>query len=287
MTTLRVALIQTRTPASQGAALEQITPLIRRAAVGGAELIVTPEGSNLLQRDRALMLRALQPLEHDPFVHGVRALAKELKVWILIGSALVASSFNQDGSSDKAANRAVLIDAEGAIVSTYDKLHMFDVDLPNGDRYRESTLYEPGVEARLVDTPWGKLGLTICYDMRFPQLYRALAKAGADIIAVPAAFTRPTGEAHWEVLLRARAIENGVFILAAAQGGQHEDGRGTWGHSLAIDPWGRILAQAEGDEPGVVIADLSLEDVASTRQAIPSLKNERPFAGPNAEGRAP
>ncbi|HEY4031780.1 MAG TPA: carbon-nitrogen hydrolase family protein [Caulobacteraceae bacterium] len=280
MTTLRAALIQTRTPASQAAALEQVTPLIRQAAAQGAQLIVTPEGSNLLQRDRPLMLQAIRPLEDDPFVHGARALAKELKVWILIGSALVASG------PDKAANRAVLIDADGEIVTTYDKLHMFDVDLPNGDRYRESSLYEPGAEARLVDTPWGKLGLTICYDMRFPQLYRALAKAGADIIAVPAAFTRPTGEAHWEVLLRARAIENGVFILAAAQGGLHEDGRGTWGHSLAIDPWGRILAQAEGDEPGVVIADLQLDDVTSTRQAIPSLKNERPFAAPSGGGAA-
>ena len=280
MTTLRAALIQTRTPASQGAALEQIEPLIRQAAGEGAQLIVTPEGSNLLQRDRAKMLQVLKPLEQDALVQGVRALAAELKVWILIGSALVASSSNKDGGSDKAANRAVLIDAEGQIVSTYDKLHMFDVDLPNGDRYRESSLYEPGAEARLVDTPWGKLGLTICYDMRFPQLYRALAKAGADIIAVPAAFTRPTGEAHWEVLLRARAIENGVFVLAAAQGGHHEDGRGTWGHSLAIDPWGRILGEAKGDEPGVVMADLNLDDVESTRQAIPSLKNERPFVGP-------
>ena len=281
MTTLRAALIQTRTPATQEAALEQVTPLIRQAAKAGAELIVTPEGSNFLQRDRAKLMDVLKPIEADPFVEGVKALAAELKVWILIGSALVARG------SDKAANRAVLIDAGGAVVATYDKLHMFDVDLPNGDRYRESSLYEPGTEARLVQTPWGKLGLTICYDMRFPQLYRALAKAGAEIIAVPAAFTRPTGEAHWEVLLRARAIENGVFILAAAQGGRHEDGRGTWGHSIAIDPWGRILAEAEGDEPGVVIADLQLEDVASTRQAVPSLKNERPFTGPESGTSAP
>lgn len=277
MTTLRAALIQTRTPASQAAALAEIEPLIRKAAGQGAQLIVTPEGSNFLQRDRARMLEALKPLEEDPFVQGVRALARELKVWILIGSALVAHG------GDKAANRAVLIDAAGEVVTTYDKLHMFDVDLPNGDRYRESSLYEPGAEACLVKTPWGRLGLTICYDMRFPYLYRALAKAGADIIAVPAAFTRPTGEAHWEVLLRARAIENGVFILAAAQGGVHEDGRGTWGHSIAIDPWGRILAQAEGDEPGVVMAELDLDDVVATRQAIPSLKNERPFAPPSRE----
>jgi predicted amidohydrolase len=167
-------------------------------------------------------------------------------------------------------------------VETYDKLHMFDVDLPNGDRYRESSLYQPGDEAKLGPTPWGPLGMTICYDMRFPQLYRALGKAGAGMIAVPAAFTRPTGEAHWEVLLRARAIENGVYILAAAQGGTHEDGRATWGHSMVVDPWGRIVAQAEGDEPGVVIADLDLDLVQSTRQAIPSLSNDRAYTGPAA-----
>ncbi len=277
MTTVRAALIQTCTPASQDAALRAIEPLIRQAAADGAQLIVTPEGSNLLQRDRALMLEALKPIEDDSFVQGVRFLARELKVWVLIGSALVAIA------PGKAANRAVLIDDAGVVISTYDKLHMFDVDLPNGDLYRESSLYEPGNAARLEPTPWGLLGLTICYDMRFPQLYRALAKAGADVIAVPAAFTRPTGEAHWEVLLRARAIENGVFILAAAQGGLHEDGRGTWGHSMIIDPWGRILAEAPGDAPGVVIADLNLDDVATTRQAIPSLKNERAFAPPGAE----
>ena len=276
MTHLRVALIQTRTPATQVAALEQSAPLIRQAAKAGAQLILTPEGSNLLQRDRPKMLEALRTLEDDPFVQGVRALAKELGVWILIGSALV------DNGAEKAANRAVLIDAGGQIVQTYDKVHMFDVDLPSGERYRESSLYEPGGEARLAQTPWGPLGLTICYDMRFPQLFRALAKAGAKIIAVPAAFTRPTGEAHWEVLLRARAIENGAFVLAPAQGGHHEDGRGTWGHSIAIDPWGRILAQAQGDEPGVVIADLDLDEVARTRAAIPSLANERVFAAPSA-----
>lgn len=280
MSHLRVALIQTRTPATQAAALEHITPLIRQAAKAGAQLILTPEGSNLLQRDRPKMLAALRRLEDDPFVQGVRILAKDLRVWILIGSALVSTG------PDKAANRAVLIDAEGAVVQTYDKVHMFDVDLPNGDRYRESALYEPGGEARLAQTPWGLLGLTVCYDMRFPQLYRVLAKAGAQMIAVPAAFTRPTGEAHWEVLLRARAIENGAFILAPAQGGVHEDGRGTWGRSIVIDPWGRVLAQAEGDEPGVVMADLDLEEVARTRQAIPSLANERQFAGPLSEGQS-
>ncbi len=277
MTTLRIALVQTRTPADQASALAQTEPLIRQAAAQGAQLILTPEGSNFLQRDRAKMLAALKPLEQDPFVQGVLALAAELKVWILIGSALVAKG------TDKAANRAILINADGAIVQTYDKVHMFDVDLPNGDRYRESSLYEPGVQAALAQTPWGPIGLTVCYDMRFPYLYRALAKAGALIITVPAAFTRPTGEAHWEVLLRARAIENGAFILAPAQGGFHEDGRGTWGRSIAIDPWGRIIAQDEGDGPGIVMADLDLDEVAKTRQAIPSLANERMFSGPVGE----
>ena len=274
MTTLAIALIQTRTPADQAAALAHTAPLIRQAAAAGAKLILTPEGSNLLQRDRTKILAALRPLEEDTFVQGVRALAAELGVWILIGSALVAQG---DG---KAANRAVLISAEGKVAQTYDKLHMFDVVLPNGERYRESSLYEPGTEARLADTPWGPLGLTICYDLRFPYLYRALAQAGAAMIAVPSAFTRPTGEPHWEVLLRARAIETGAFVLAPAQGGTHEDGRATWGRSMVVDPWGRVLATAEGDEPGVVLAELDLDEVARTRQAIPSLANEQAFSGP-------
>ncbi len=272
---LRVALIQTRTPATQEAALAHTAPLIEQAVGQGAQLIVTPEGSNLLQRDRAQMLQVLKPIEDDAFVQGVRALAAKHGVWILIGSALVAVA------GDKAANRAVLISGSGEIVQTYDKLHMFDVDLPNGDRYRESSLYQPGSEAKIAQTPWGPLGLTICYDMRFPHLYRALSKAGVGLFAVPAAFTRPTGEAHWDVLLRARAIENGAFVLAAAQGGTHEDGRATWGHSMVVDPWGHVVARADGDEPGVVIADIDLAMVDTTRQAIPSLKNERPFEGPS------
>ena len=275
MSPLRVALIQTCTPATQAAALAQTAPLIAEAAAAGAQLIITPEGSNLLQRDRKAMLQVLATVEDDAFVQGVRALAIQHGVWILIGSALVANG-------DKAANRAILVSASGDVVQTYDKMHMFDVDLPNGDHYRESALYVPGEEARIAATPWGPLGLTICYDMRFPQLYRALSKAGAGVIAVPAAFTRPTGEAHWDVLLRARAIENGAFILAAAQSGTHEDGRATWGHSMVIDPWGRILAEAQTDAPCVVMADLDLDLVDKTRQAVPSLKNERAFTGPAA-----
>jgi predicted amidohydrolase len=278
MTAFRVALVQLRTPAEQGPALAHAEPLIRQAAAGGAQLILTPEGSNLLQKDRPKMMAAMKPLAEDTFVLGVQALAAELKVWILIGSVLVA---RPDG---KAANRSLLIDAAGRIVANYDKVHMFDVDLPNGDRYRESSLYEPGTEASLAKTPWATLGLTICYDVRFPYLHRALAKGGAEILTVPAAFTAPTGEAHWEVLLRARAIETGAFVLAPAQGGLHEDGRATWGRSIAIDPWGRILALADNDEPGVIFADIDVAEVAKARQSIPSLINERAFSGPVSVG---
>jgi predicted amidohydrolase len=281
MTTFRTALVQLRTPAEQTAALAQAEPLIRRAAAGGAQLIATPEGSNLLQMDRPKMLATMKPLDQDPFVQGVRGLAAELKAWILVGSALVA---RPDG---KAANRSLLIDDGGRIVGNYDKVHMFDVDLPNGDRYRESSLYEPGTEAALARTPWTTLGLTICYDVRFPYLHRALAQAGAEVLTVPAAFTAPTGEAHWEVLLRARAIETGAFVLAPAQGGLHEDGRTTWGRSMAVDPWGRILAKAEGDEPGVIFAEIDTAEVAKARRSIPSLANERVFAPPGFVGAAP
>jgi predicted amidohydrolase len=278
MTTFRVALVQLRTPAEQGPALAHAEPLIRQAAAGGAQLILTPEGSNLLQKDRPKMMAAMKPVAEDAFVLGVQALAAELKVWILIGSALVA---RPDG---KAANRSLLIDDAGRIVAHYDKVHMFDVDLPNGDRYRESSLYEPGTDAAIAKTPWATLGLTICYDVRFPYLHRALAKGGAEILTVPAAFTAPTGEAHWEVLLRARAIETGAFVLAPAQGGLHEDGRATWGRSIAIDPWGRILALADNDEPGVIFADIDVAEVAKARQSIPSLINERVFSGPVSVG---
>lgn len=274
MTIVRAALVQLRTPAEQTAALAHAGPLIRQAAGEGAGLIVTPEGSNLLQRDRAAMLRALRPLDEDAFVQGARALAAELKVWLLIGSALLA---RPDG---KAANRSVLIDDGGAVQAVYDKVHMFDVDLPNGDRYRESSLYEPGAQATVADTPVGRLGLTICYDIRFPYLHRALAKAGAEVLTVPAAFTVPTGEAHWEVLLRARAIETGAFVLAAAQGGRHDDGRETWGRSTVVDPWGRVLAKLDDDAPGVAVADLDLDEVTRARQAIPVLLNERSFSEP-------
>ncbi len=272
----RAALVQTCTPATHEAALAHVAPLVREAAAGGAQLIITPEGTNVLQKDRATLLPALKAPQDDLVVQGLRDLARELGVWLSIGSALV---LREDG---QAANRQMLIGPDGAVVATYDKLHMFDVDLPTGETARESEVYTPGDRAVAAATPFGPLGLTICYDMRFPAVYRALATAGVKVITVPAAFTRPTGEAHWEILLRARAIETGSFILAAAQGGFHEDGRGTWGHSIAIGPWGEILGQLDHDEPGVLLVDIDPALADKARAAIPALKNARAFTGPGA-----
>ncbi len=272
--TLRVGLVQLRTPADHAEALAHAEPLVREAAEDGARLILTPEGTNILQKDRLKLLPQLKSVEADPVVRGLRALAKELAVWLSIGSALVE---REDG---KAANRQILVAPDGEIVATYDKLHMFDVDLPTGETARESATYEPGDRAVVVDAAGARLGLTICYDMRFPALYRALALAGANVITLPAAFTRPTGEAHWETLIRARAIETGSFVLAAAQGGFHEDGRGTWGRSTIVAPWGEIVGKLDHDEPGVLVADLDLEASDRARAAIPNLKNARPFSGP-------
>ena len=218
----RVALLQLRTPATHAEALAHVLPLLRRAAGEGARLVLTPEASNALQRDRRALLPTLVELEADPVVAGVREAAEELKVEVLLGSALVRAG-------EGFANRSALIRADGAIAATYDKIHMFDIDLPARDGHpaeiaRESAVYAPGAQARVVDTAAGRLGLTVCYDLRFPALFAALAGAGAQLISVPAAFTRPTGEAHWEVLLRARAIETGAWVLAPAQGGDHADG---------------------------------------------------------------
>ncbi|HEY3695342.1 carbon-nitrogen hydrolase family protein [Phenylobacterium sp.] len=273
-TTLRVGLIQARTPATQAAALAHVLPLVRQAAEGGARLIATPEGTNLLQRRKADLLPQLTALQDDPVVLGLREAARAHGVWILVGSALVR---REDG---KAANRSALIAPDGSLTATYDKLHMFDVDLPNGERARESETYEPGDRAVTAEAAGATLGLTICYDIRFPALYRALALAGAQVLTVPAAFTRPTGEAHWEVLLRARAIETGAFVLAPAQGGMHEDGRGTWGRTLAVAPWGEVLGKLDHDEPGVLVADLDLSAVDKARNAVPNLRNAQPFQAP-------
>ena len=277
MATLPIALIQTRTPASPAAAFAHVEPLIREAAAGGAKLILTPEATNFLIKDPAARAAVLSTDEADAVVGGLRGLARELGVWLLIGSAIVRSG--QEGD-DRAANRSLLIDDKGAVVATYDKLHVYDVDLPTGERWRESAAIRPGDGAVVADTPWGKLGLTICYDIRFPQLYRALAKAGAEMISVPAAFTVPTGEAHWETLLRARAIETGCWILAPAQAGTHEDGRRTWGRSTVVGPWGEVVAKLDHDEPGVLFATLDFEAVTRARNAVPQLTHDREFGGP-------
>ena len=277
MATLPIALIQTRTPASPAAAFAHVEPLIRDAAAGGAKLILTPEATNFLIKDPAARAAALTTQDRDEVIGNLRALAQELGVWLLIGSAIVKSGHEGD---DRAANRSLLIDDKGAVVATYDKLHVYDVDLPTGERWRESAAIRPGDGAVVADTPWARLGLTICYDIRFPQLYRALAKAGTGMISVPAAFTVPTGEAHWETLLRARAIETGCWILAPAQAGLHEDGRRTWGRSTVVGPWGEVVAKLDHDEPGVLFATLDFDAVTRARNAVPQLTHDREFAGP-------
>lgn len=273
--TLDVALIQSRTPATAEAALAHMTPLLKQAADSGARLILTPEGSNFLEQRKGRRQEVLTTEDEDVFVQGVRAFAAANAVWVLIGSAIVRSGHEGD---DRAANRSLLVDDAGRIVARYDKLHVFDVDLPNGETYRESATVRPGDGATVAETPWGLLGLAICYDIRFPHLFRQLAKAGAAMIAVPAAFTVPTGQAHWETLLRARAIETGAFVLAPAQGGLHEDGRATWGHSLIVGPWGEIVARADHDEPCVLAASLDLGAVGRARAAVPALRHDRDFA---------
>lgn len=272
---LDIALVQCRTPATSAAGLAHVAPLIRLAAEGGARLVLTPEATNRVER-RPGGRRTLLAEAEDPAVLGLAALAAELGIWLQIGSVMVRAEATDDG---RAANRALLIDPQGRVTARYDKLHVFDVDLDTGESWRESAGVRPGDRAVVADTPWGGLGLTICYDVRFPHLYRGLVQARPDtrMIAVPAAFTVPTGEAHWEVLLRARAIETGTFVLAAAQGGLHEDGRATWGRATVVDPWGRVLARLDHDDPGVLHARLDLDASARARRAIPSLTHDRAF----------
>jgi predicted amidohydrolase len=254
--------------------VEAAAALVRQAAGDGARFVATPETTHLMELKAGPLFAAAKPEAEDPGLAAFRALAEELGIWLLIGSLAVKVA------EDKAANRSFLIAPDGRIAARYDKIHMFDVDLDGGESYRESKNYRPGDKAVVAETPWGGLGLTICYDLRFAHLYRRLAQAGARLIAVPAAFTRPTGEAHWKSLLRARAIETGAFVLAPAQGGVHENGRVTWGHSLIVDPWGRVLAEAPDDEPGIVAADLDLDEIERVRGRIPSLTHDRAFDGP-------
>jgi predicted amidohydrolase len=268
--TFRVGLVQTRSGRSPAANLDIVVKLIGEAKAGGASYVQTPEMTNIMEVSRDKLLATIAPEENDASLAMFRELARKFAIYLHIGSLAVKVG------TDKAANRGFLIDPRGEIVARYDKIHMFDVDLANGESYRESRSYRPGELAVLHDLPWGRLGLTICYDLRFPSLYRALAEAGASFLAIPSAFTRQTGEAHWHVLNRARAIENGCYVLAAAQGGRHENGRETYGHSLVVDPWGRVVAEG-GTEPGVVFADIDPAEVAAARSRVPSLQHGRRF----------
>ena len=251
----------------------------KRPSAAGADYVLTPEMTNIMESNRERLFATIADEENDPVLAALRDAARRLGIYVHIGSLAVKAS------PDKAANRSFLIDRAGDIVARYDKIHMFDVDLADGDSHRESRTYRPGELAVVADLPWGRLGLTICYDLRFPALYRALAEAGASFFSIPSAFTRQTGEAHWHVLMRARAIENGCFVFAAAQGGKHESGRETFGHSLIVDPWGRILAEG-GTEPGIILAEVDPAQVAAAR-CTDSFAAPRPAVrGDRADGRA-
>jgi predicted amidohydrolase len=259
-----------RSGVSPAANLDAAVALINEAAGAGADYVQTPEMTNVMDTRRERLLDTVVAEEKDASLARFRELARQLGIYVHIGSLAIKVS------PDRAGNRSFLIDRAGEIVARYTKIHMFDVDLANGESYRESRTFRPGESAVLADLPWGRLGLTICYDLRFPALYGALAEAGASFLAIPSAFTWQTGEAHWHVLIRARAIENGCFVLAAAQGGLHENKRETFGHSLIVDPWGRILAEG-GTEPGIVMATVDPAEVARARARIPSLQHGRRF----------
>jgi predicted amidohydrolase len=268
--TFKVALIQMRSGLDPETNLKAVLAGIDEAKRGGADYVLTPEMTNVLEVKRERLFAKIVGDEQDATLATLREVARKLSIFIHIGSLAVKAS------PEKAANRSFLIDRKGDVVARYDKIHMFDVDLANGESYRESNSYRAGELAVMADLPWGRLGLTVCYDLRFPALYRALAEAGASFLAIPSAFTKQTGEAHWHVLMRARAIENGCFVFAAAQGGKHENGRETFGHSLVVDPWGKIIA--EGDtEPGVIFAEVDPAQVAAARGRIPSLRHGRRF----------
>lgn len=268
--TFKAAMIQMRSGLQPGVNIDAAVRYIGNAKSAGAEYVLTPEMTNILAANREQLFAVTVDEEADASLATLREVARKLGIYVHIGSLAVRIS------PDRAANRSFLIDPKGDILARYDKIHMFDVDLAGGESYRESRNYRPGELAVLADLPWGRLGLTVCYDLRFPALYRALAEAGATMLAIPSAFTKQTGEAHWHVLVRSRAIENGCFVFAAAQGGSHENGRDTFGHSLIVDPWGHILAEG-GTEPGVIMAEINPAEVANARGRIPSLQHGRRF----------
>ncbi len=276
--TFKAAMITMRSGLSPAANFDDAARMIGEAKAAGADYVQTPEMTNILAGNREQLFAAITDEEHDTSLAGYRELARKLGIFIHVGSLAIKIL------PDKAANRSFLISPQGDIAARYDKIHMFDVDLGNGESYRESRNYKPGDHAVISTLPWGVLGLTVCYDLRFPALFRALAEAGATMLAIPSSFTKPTGEAHWHVLMRARAIENGSFVLASAQGGKHESQRETYGHSIIVDPWGRILAEG-GIEPGFIMAEIDPAQVTKARSKVPSLQHGRRFeiAEPLAE----
>ena len=271
MSNLKVACIQTNSKSDPNINIREVSSLIRAARSTGAELITTPEVVGMLEPNREKALNKAQPENYHGVLREFRALSRDLAIWLLIGSISIKLS------NGKLANRSFLINPDGQIIARYTKIHMFDVEVNDGSIYRESATYQPGTSACLASTPWGLVGLTVCYDIRFPALYRDLAKAGAKIIFIPSAFTEVTGEAHWHILQRARAIENGCFIVSAAQTGMHEQNRKTFGHSIIVDPWGNILADANKDV-GFITADLDLNLVDEVRKKIPSLTHDREYS---------
>lgn len=266
----RVACVQTNSLRDIAANLPIVADLVRQARRDGADLVLLPENVSMLEPEAALLRQKAAPEESHPALPVFAELARETGAWLLVGSLAIRL---EDG---RVANRSLLLDAAGAVVARYDKIHLFDVDLGPGESYRESATIAPGARAVVAPTPWGRLGLSVCYDVRFAHLYRHLAKSGADFLAIPAAFTRVTGEAHWHILVRARAIETGCYVFAPAQTGTHAGGRQTFGHSLIIDPWGRVLADA-GEAVGVIVADVDPAEVAAARKRIPALGHDRPF----------
>ncbi len=268
--TFRAACVQTNASRDIAPNVEAVSAMVRQARAAGADLITTPEKVSMMQIRSKLALEKARPQDEHPALSAFQDLARETGAWLLVGSLAIKLS------DDMLANRSFLLDDQGAIIARYDKIHMFDVDLGEGQSYRESKNMRSGARAVVADTPWGRLGMSVCYDLRFPHLYRALAKEGVEFLTVPSAFTRTTGRAHWHVLLRARAIENGCYVFAPAQCGDHEDGRETYGHSLIIDPWGEVLADG-GEDVGLIMADIDSAKVAEARRMIPALTHDRPF----------
>lgn len=268
---LKTACIQLNNTPDLDVNLAASAALVRQAAAAGAEFICTPEYTCLMREVGGDRLSFANSEENHKVLRAYCDLARELKVWILLGSISVKIA------PDKMNNRSFLIDGTGNIVARYNKIHMFDVDLPNGQSFRESKFVQSGDKAVIADSPWGKIGMTICYDVRFAYLYRALAHAGATILTVPSAFSIPTGSAHWEIFLRTRAAETGCFVIAPGQCGLHEGTRRTWGHSMIVDPWGVILAERREDTPGILMADLDLSRVDEVRANVPALTQDRAF----------